>query len=100
MKKQILLITALAALSLQSIAQLVPETVSVSFTREGGDVYANTNSYIMGSTILFTNCLAFAGPGVKVLVIAVSLERTWATAAGTMATANAAFTPGALLYLS
>lgn len=100
MKKQILLIVTLTAVALSSRAQLVPETVPVAFTREGGDVYANTNSCIMGSTILFTNCLAPAGPGVKVRAIAVSLERTWATAAGTAATADAAFTPGALLYLS
>jgi hypothetical protein len=52
------------------------------------------------SADIFTLTTALAGPGVKVLVIAVSLERTWATSAGTMATANATFTPGALLYLS
>ena len=41
-----------------------------------------------------------SGPGLKVLVVCVSLDEFWATAAGTMATANATFTPGTTIYLS
>ncbi len=41
-----------------------------------------------------------SGPGLKVLVVCVSLDEFWATAAGTMPTANATFTPGDSIYLS
>ena len=41
-----------------------------------------------------------SGPGLKVFVVCVSLDECWATAAGTMATANATFTPGTIIYLS
>jgi hypothetical protein len=44
-------------------AGLTPETVSAAFTREDADAYINTNTYIAGTALLFSNCNAFVSAG-------------------------------------
>lgn len=50
--------------TLEAAAGLSPETIAVAFNRDEGETYANTNTYISGTTLLFTNCTALVSAGV------------------------------------
>lgn len=83
----------LGLMALAAVAGLDPEMVSVNYTRDTGDEYANTNVYLSGTTLLFTNCIAFTTgsstqnlTGVSV-VLRVGNEKTNFTYSATTASA-------------
>lgn len=51
-------------LSLKSWAGLAPETLTTEYNRDDGDAFINTNTYLSGTTLLFTNCVALVSAGV------------------------------------
>ena len=57
MKKRILLILILAGLFVLPVqAGLNPELIALTYSRPYGSQYVNTNVYLAGSAITFTNC--------------------------------------------
>ena len=56
------ILTALALIGLfafHAVGGLMPETIALSYTRPAPSYYVNTNIYLTGSTVLFTNCTAY-----------------------------------------
>jgi hypothetical protein len=51
-------------LILSAKAGLTPETLTAEYNREDADTYINTNTYLSGTTLLFTNCNALVSTGV------------------------------------
>lgn len=61
MKRLVLLLVAL--LCFTAHAGLDPETLSTVYNRADADGYANTNTYLSGTSLLLTNCYALISNG-------------------------------------
>ena len=56
MKKTLIMLLTLTGLfAFQTFANLSPETISLSYIRPQTSQYVNTNVYLAGSTVVFTN---------------------------------------------
>jgi hypothetical protein len=59
MKRSI--IAALLLATGSAIAELLPDTLTVTWNRQGTSDYINTNTYLSGVTYVLTNCQALTG---------------------------------------
>lgn len=81
-------------LALPALAGLVPELLTVDYSRETGDAAPNTNVYVSGTSLQLTNCVALISPGVTqdltsvFVVLKVGNENTNFTYAATVTDAT------------